>query len=147
MRKFKFTISGNEYEVNILNIDDNIAELEVNGTVYQVEIENKQIQTKTPKLIRSVVSPSLESETSTMKTAAPTASKGAGVLKSPLPGTILDVLVREGDHVKIGQRLLILEAMKMENNINSDKEGKIKSIKVRPHDSVLEGDVLLEIGD
>ena len=69
-----------------------------------------------------------------------------GLIKSPLPGVILGVHVKEGDLVKVGVKLITLEAMKMENNINSDKEGVIKSIKVRQGDSVLEGDVLIEIG-
>jgi biotin carboxyl carrier protein len=64
-----------------------------------------------------------------------------------LPGVILDVHVREGDSVKVGQKLLTLEAMKMENNINADKEGKVVSMKVSKGDSVMEGDVLIVIGD
>lgn len=146
MRKFKFTINGNDYTVQINGIDDNIAEIEVNGTEYQVEIDNKVLPTKTPKLLRSVVSPSLESEAPTRKTATPDEKKGAGVMKSPLPGIILDVFVKEGDHVKIGQKLLVLEAMKMENNINADKEGVILAVHVKAQSTVLEGDLLLEIG-
>jgi glutaconyl-CoA/methylmalonyl-CoA decarboxylase subunit gamma len=146
MKKFKFNIHGNEYDVHIKKVADNNAEIEVNGTKYKVEIDKKIPQTKTPTLVRSVVSPSTESERSTAKTARPTQEKGAGFIKSPLPGTILDIHVREGDMVKIGTRLLTLEAMKMENNINSDREGKIISIKVRNGDSVLEGDVLIQIG-
>jgi biotin carboxyl carrier protein len=146
MKKFKFTIQGNEYDVEIMNVEDNLAEIEVNGTTYKVEVEKKLQQTKTPKLVRSVVSPSTESHASTAKTSSPSSLKGAGHVKSPLPGTILNVFVKEGDTVKIGDRLLILEAMKMENNINADKEGIIKSVKIRVGDSVLEGDTLIEIG-
>ena len=73
-------------------------------------------------------------------------SKGVGHVKSPLPGIIINVHVKEGDVVKIGDKLLTLEAMKMENNINSDKEGKIIAVKVQKGDSVLEGDILVEIG-
>ncbi|MCK7524527.1 MAG: biotin/lipoyl-binding protein [Ignavibacteriales bacterium] len=58
----------------------------------------------------------------------------------------MEVHVREGDTVKVGTKLIMLEAMKMENNINADKDGVIKSIKVKTGDSVLEGDVLIEIG-
>jgi biotin carboxyl carrier protein len=68
-------------------------------------------------------------------------------VKSPLPGVILDVHVREGDSVKVGQRLITLEAMKMENNINADKEGRIVSLKVHKGDAVMEGDVLIVIGE
>jgi len=146
MKKFKFVIHGNPYEVDVINVEDNIAEVEVNGTVYKVEIDKKVQTPKTPKLVRSTISPSTESDKSTSKTASPVALKGVGNIKAPLPGTILNVFVREGDTVKVGDKLILLEAMKMENNINSDKEGVITSIKVRSGDSVLEGDILIQIG-
>lgn len=146
MKKFKLTINGSKYEVDILNVDDNIAEVEVNGTKYQVEVDRQIQATKTPKLVRSIVAPSTESVKSTLKTSSPLEGKGTGHVKSPLPGVILNIHVREGDMVKIGDKLITLEAMKMENNVNADKEGKILSIKVKAGDSVLEGDLLVEIG-
>jgi glutaconyl-CoA/methylmalonyl-CoA decarboxylase subunit gamma len=146
MKKFKFNIKGTDYDVNVKKVTDNVAEIEVNGTVYKVEIDKAIQQTKTPTLVRSAVSPSTESERSTSKTSHPAESKGAGTIKSPLPGTILEIKVREGDKVKIGDLLLVLEAMKMENNIKADKEGIVKEIKVRQGDSVLEGDLLIVIG-
>jgi len=146
MKKFKFTIQGNKYDVNIVNVEENIAEVEVNGATYKVEVDKVIAQSKTPKLVRSVAVPSTDTTPSQQKTSAPGAPKGVGFIKSPLPGVILDVYVREGDTVKVGTKLLMLEAMKMENNINSDKDGVIKSIKVKTGDSVLEGDVLIEIG-
>ncbi|MFH1120860.1 MAG: biotin/lipoyl-containing protein [Bacteroidota bacterium] len=147
MKKFKFTINGNIYEVDIQNIDDNIAEVEVNGTIYKVEVDKAMQTTKTPKLMRSVSVPSTDSEPSIAKTSSPGTPKGTGSIKSPLPGVILDIHVREGDQVKVGQKLLTLEAMKMENNINADKEGKVVTLKVGKGDSVMEGDVLIVIGD
>ncbi len=146
MKNFKFTIQGNKYEVNVLNVEENIAEIEVNGSVFKVEVDKKITQTKTPKLIRPVAVPTTESDKSQQKTSAPSEKKGAGFVKSPLPGVILGVFVREGDTVKIGDKLILLEAMKMENNINADKSGVIKAIKVKQGESVLEGDVLIEIG-
>jgi len=146
MKKFKFMIHGNPYEVDVVNVEDNVAEIDVNGTTYQVEIDKKIQTTKTPKLVRSAVVPSTDSERSTTKTSKPDSPKGVGSIKAPLPGTILNVYVREGDKVKIGDKLILLEAMKMENNINADKEGTITSIKVKSGDSVLEGDVLIQIG-
>jgi biotin carboxyl carrier protein len=65
------------------------------------------------------------------------------VVKSPLPGTIIAISVAKGDKVSIGQKLLVLEAMKMENNINSDKEGVVSEIKVKKGESVMEGQILL----
>lgn len=146
MKKFKLTIEGNHYDVDIVSIEDNMAEVEVNGVVYKVEVDKKLQQTKTPKLVRSVVTPSTESSASIAKTSSPSAPKGAGFIKSPLPGVILNIHKKEGETVKIGERLITLEAMKMENNINADKEGVIKTIKVKVGDSVLEGDTLIEIG-
>jgi len=146
MKNFKFTIQGNKYDVNVLNIEDDIAEIEVNGTVYKVELEKKITTTKTPKLVRSYAVPSTETAPSQLKTSDPSAPKGAGFIKSPLPGVILEIFVKEGDKVSIGQKLITLEAMKMENNINTDKEGIVKSLKVSKGDSVLEGDTLIEIG-
>jgi biotin carboxyl carrier protein len=146
MKQFKFTIQGNKYDVNILSVEENIAEIEVNGSVYNVEVDKKITTTKTPKLVRSVAVPATDSDKSQLKTNAPTGQKGIALIKSPLPGIILDIFVKEGDQVKIGTKLIILEAMKMENNINSDKDGVIKSIKASKGNSVLEGDVLIEIG-
>jgi biotin carboxyl carrier protein len=103
--------------------------------------------TKTPKLVRQVAVPSTDSHPSVAKTSSPEGPKGAGSIKSPLPGVILEMFVREGDVVKMGQRLLMLEAMKMENNIEADKAGKVVSILKHKGDSVMEGDVLIIIGD
>jgi biotin carboxyl carrier protein len=102
---------------------------------------------KTPKLVRTMAVPSTDSHPSVSKTASPSAPKGTGSIKSPLPGVILEIFVREGDTVKIGQKLLMLEAMKMENNINADKEGRVVSIKVGKGDNVMEGDILIVIGE
>ncbi|MDY0083652.1 MAG: biotin/lipoyl-containing protein [Ignavibacteriaceae bacterium] len=147
MKKFKFTIQGNKYDVNIVNVEDNIAEIEVNGATYKVELDKVISQSKTPKLIRSVAVPSTDIAPSQQKTSSPTSPKGAGFVKSPLPGVILNIHVKEGDAIKLGTKLITLEAMKMENNINADKDGVIKVIKVKAGDSVLEGDVLIEIGE
>jgi biotin carboxyl carrier protein len=145
MKKFKFTIKGNQYDVDILNIEENIAEVQVNGTVYNVEVDKNIQQTKTPILVRSQAVPSTDGEKSTQKTSSPAAPKGSGTVKAPLPGAILNVHVKVGDKVVMGQRLITLEAMKMENNIDSDKEGKVSAIKVKKGDSVMEGDVLVVI--
>lgn len=147
MKNYKFKIHGNQYEVNIIAVEDNIAELEVNGTHYKVEVDKAIQQTKTPKLVRPTAIPSTDSHPSVTKTSAPTAPKGAGHIKAPLPGVILDVFVKEGEAVKKGQKIICLEAMKMENNIDSDKDGKIIKINVNKGDSVMEGDILVTIGE
>jgi len=146
MKNYKFKINGNEYEVDIINVDGNIAQLEVNGTPYNVELEKDIKPMKTPKLVRQVAVPSTDSTPSIALTSNPSAPKGGGTVKSPLPGVVLELHVREGDTVKIGQKLLTLEAMKMENNIDSDKDGVVTSIKAHKGDNVMEGDVLVIIG-
>jgi len=147
MRKFKFTINGQAYDVDIKNVDDNIAELEVNGTPYTVEVDKTLQTTKTPKLMRSVAVPSTDTHPSVAKTSSPESPKGTGHIMSPLPGVILEMHVKVGDTVKVGQKLLVLEAMKMENSIDSDKEGKVVAIAKHKGDSVMEGDLLISIGE
>lgn len=145
MKQFKFKINGNEYDVDVLNVEDNLAEVEVNGTKYNVSVDKEMQKVKTPKLVRPIEVPTTDVTPATAKTASPSAPKGGGTIKSPLPGVILDVYVKVGDVVKVGQHLIMLEAMKMENNIDSDKDGKIAEIKVHRGDSVMEGDVLIVI--
>jgi len=142
MKKFKFTIQGNEYEVDIKEIDENnIAKIEVNGTQYEVEVHiEKQKITKTPTLVRQNIP--VERKDSKIKK---TVSSRAHALKAPLPGSIFKILKNVGDEVKKGETILIMEAMKMENNIQSEKDGTIVSMKVKEGDTVLQNDVLAEI--
>ena len=147
MKKYKFIINGNTYETSIVNIEDSIAEIEVNGSTFNVELDKAIVQQKTPRLVRPRAIPSTDSHPSVAKTSNPATPKGAGNIKSPLPGVILDMFVREGDTVKMGQKLLVLEAMKMENNIEADRAGKIISIPKGKGDSVMEGDILIVIGE
>jgi len=145
MKKYKLTIQGNNYDVKIIDIEDNVAEVEVNGTLYKVEVDKKIETSKTPRLIRSVAVPSTESVPFQHKTSAPGALKGIGHIKSPLPGTILIVHVKAGDSVKVGSKLITLEAMKMENPIHSPVDGKVVEIFVDTGDVVQNGDVLLVV--
>lgn len=139
MKKFKFTIRGNNYNVEIFNFEDNLAKIEVNGTRYTVEVHQELKKTKTPQLVRREVPTPTRSESKIRK------SIGAIPVKAPLPGNILRVLVNVGDEVKKGDILLIYEAMKMENTVLAEKDGKIITIRVGKGDSVLEGDTLVEI--
>lgn len=144
MKEYKFTINGSEYAVTVNDVEDNQASVSVNGLEYNVEVAGMVSRPKTPKLVQTATVPSTDSHPAVAKTSKP-AQAGLATIKSPLPGVILDLNVREGDRVKVGQRLLVLEAMKMENNIDSDKEGIVRSLNVGKGDSVLEGDVLLTI--
>lgn len=138
MKKFKFTIRGNEYEVQINSFEDNIAEIDVNGSIYQVELAEQVKTTKTPKLVRS--QPIKTTETP----AKPVSSLSK--VEAPLPGTIFKLKIKEGDEVKKGQVIMIMEAMKMENNILAEIDGVVKKVLVAEGSSVLQGDVLAEIG-
>ena len=144
MKEYKYKINGNLYKVTIGDIEDNIAHVEVNGTPYKVEMEQQPVkQTVVKPVVRQVSTTPAAPTTQVVKPAA--ASSGKSGVKSPLPGVILDIKVNVGDTVKKGQTIIILEAMKMENNINADKDGKITAINVNKGDSVLEGNDLVII--
>lgn len=127
MKEFKYKINGNLYTVNINQIEDNIATVEVNGTPYKVELDKpakKQIKPLT-RPQAAPVTPAGEPVVS-----RPAAASVAGAVRSPLPGVILEINVSVGDTVKAGQKVAILEAMKMENVIAATHDGKITAIKV-----------------
>ena len=143
MKEYKYKINGNLYNVVIGDIEDNIAHVEVNGTHYTVEMEKKPKAAPAPKPVtRPVAKPTVTPAAA--PAAKPAASAKSGV-KSPLPGVILDIKVNVGDEVKKGQTVIILEAMKMENSINADKDGKVTAINVSKGESVLEGTDLVII--
>lgn len=142
MRKFKFAINGSDYNVEIIETQNNEIHLEVNGTFYQVVMEKEVKASKTPILVRAEVPPPTVKEKKIQKT--PTITQNITV-KAPLPGVILSIDVKDGDEVKMGQKLLTMEAMKMANNVMAEKDGTIRSIKIKTGDSVLQGDVLMVI--
>ena len=139
MKQFKYTINGNVYRVTVNKVEDTIAEVEVNGTPYKVLMDKpakKQLITvKRPVQALTNVAPMPV----VIRPANTGSAGGGGAIKSPLPGVILSVDCMVGDSVKKGQKLFILEAMKMENTIPADRDGVIAEIKVSKGDSVLEG--------
>ncbi len=138
MKNYKFTISGTQYEVDILSIEGDLAKIEVNGTPYVVEIKREVKQAKTPTIIRSSIKDpqkNIEKKSGGAKTE----------IKSPLPGTVLSIFVKPGDEVKKNQKLFSLEAMKMENEIKAERDGIIASVKVIPGQSVLQEEVVMEM--
>ena len=136
MKSFKYTINGNVYKVHINSIVEDVAEVEVK----MEKPAKKQMVT----LKRPAQAPTTASGEPVISRPAASTTKGA--VKTPLPGVILQIKCNVGDTVKRGQTLLVLEAMKMENNINADRDGKIIEIKVNKGDSVLEGADLVVIG-
>lgn len=144
MKEYKYKINGNEYKVAIGDIEDNIVQVEVNGTSYTVEMEKKPKEAPVRPVVRPAAAPAAAPAAPAPARPA-AASGGKSGVKSPLPGVILDIKVSVGDTVKKGQLVVILEAMKMENSINADRDGKITAINVSKGDSVLEGTDLVII--
>lgn len=142
MKEFKYKINGNEYKVTVGEIKDNVAHLEVNGAAYEVEMEEapKPEPVKVKPVVRPAAAPAAPAAAAPARPAA-----GKSGVKAPLPGVILDVKVSVGAEVKKGDLLLILEAMKMENTILADRDGKVTAINVRNGDAVLEGTDLVVI--
>ena len=135
---FNFTIGGQKYETTVKEIEPNVAEVVVNGTSFIVEFQKNE--SKKVKAAR-VAAPSAA------PTAAPVAAKpaGAAVVKSPLPGSIVKVMVKPGDSIKKGDTLLTMESMKMENVVASEYTGTVKNVLVAAGQNVMQDDKLVEI--
>lgn len=145
MKEFNYTINGAPYKVFIRKSDASQVELEVNGTPFVVDVETKE-----KKKLASIKRPNTATApapqaASTPLVTRPSSPAGKSSIQSPLPGVILDVKCKEGDAVKKGQTLMVLEAMKMENNILANANGKVVQVLVNKGDSVLEGAELVVI--
>ena len=146
MKEYKLKINGNDYTVTVNEVDGSMAEVEVNGTPFKVEFDKpvKKAAAPVAKPVAKSAAPA-PAAAPVAKPAAPAGGAGTAVT-SPLPGVILDVCVKEGDAVKRGQTVMVLEAMKMENAIEATADGTVTAIKVGKGDSVLEGAPLVIIG-
>lgn len=134
MKEYKFKINGKEYNVAIGQAEGKMLSVNVNGADYQVELENAP-----------AAAPSFA--TADNAPAAATKPSGAGtVIKSPLPGIIISIDVKEGQAVKRGQKVAVIEAMKMENDILAECDGTVTAVQARKGDSVLEGAPIVTIG-
>ena len=144
MKEYKYTINGTKYEVAVGDIEENIVTVTVNGEDFKVEMEKEPEPEKKKPVLGKPAAASSDESSSTA-----TASKGAvnknAAVKAPLPGVITSIEVAVGDEVKAGDTLLVLEAMKMANNIESEKDGKVAAILVKPGESVMEDDALVVI--
>ena len=143
-KEYKYTINGNKYEVAIGEIVDNIATLTVNGEEFKVEMEKEEKKTHPRPL------PVREGSGNTAETGndTPPSQGGAGggsPLKSPLPGVITDILGEVGQEVQAGDNVIVLEAMKMANNLQAEKSGKVTAICVKIGQSVMEDEALVVI--
>jgi biotin carboxyl carrier protein len=146
MKEFNYKINGTPYRVYVRKSDANQVELEVNGTPFIIEIESKEKKKATtvrrPSIGHEVLTPQTATTTLVTRPAAP-ASRSS--VTAPLPGIILNLNCKVGDEVKKGQTLLVLEAMKMENNIEAISSGKVIEILVNKGDTVSEGTALVVI--
>ena len=139
MKTYKFKINGNEYNVAINSISGNVADVNVNGTAYQVELED------TPAAPVAVApQPEAPAPAQPVQAAAKPSGAGKAVL-APLPGVIITLKVNVGDVVKAGQVVAVLEAMKMENEIQAEFDGTVTAINVAKGDSVLEGAAIVTL--
>ena len=151
MKKYSLKINGNQYEVKIDDVNEasTVAHVTVNGVKYDVEIEGGKGKPATKPQV--IAAPEATGLSVTPKT--PIATKPAAVaapaagykVTCPLPGTVLSIAVKEGDSVAAGQTVAVLEAMKMENNIDAERAGVVKQILVSAGSTVMEGNVLLVI--
>jgi len=152
MNKYQYKVQGVDYEVEIEEVEGNIAKVNVNGIPFEVELQQPINAAKHPNIVKPKVeapkpAPTASAPVAAAAPAPAAASAGAGnAQKAPLPGTITSINVKVGDTVAVGDVVIVLEAMKMQNNIEAEYAGTITSITVNPGDSVMEGAVLLTIG-
>jgi biotin carboxyl carrier protein len=151
MRTYNLKIGGESFEARIVEYSESKVVVNLNGDLYEVEIEPEQVP-RSPVLVRSV------SERKSARAASQPAESGqqvepslqvsrlsAGLVIAPIPGVVKSILVKEGDAVKEGDVVLILEAMKMDNEISSRSNGTVKTIHIAVGDSVQEDQVLIDI--
>ena len=143
MKEYNYKIKGQDFNVKIENVEGDIAKVEVNGIQFDVQLEKPVAQPK--PVIRAVAAPVKTVEAPKAAVEAAQVAAGVTVVSAPLPGTINDIKVSVGQAVKKGETLIVLEAMKMENNIDCERDGKIASVNVNKGDTVMEGSVLVTI--
>lgn len=140
MKNFTFRINENNYSVKIVSHENNTIDLEVNGTSYSVKLKEEIKTLKTPTLVRK---PSTAAPVEPIKVNPSSSSKTK--ITAPIPGIILSLNVKVGDTIKENDALLVLEAMKMENSIVSEKSGVVSAIHVKVGQQVLQGEVMIEL--
>lgn len=152
MGKYNFRINGHDYQVDVNSVEGGIADVTVNGTDYKVELADavpapaQQAARPAPQAT-STAAPAPQTTAPAAQTATASAPQGKGeVVTAPLPGVILDIKVKVGDAVKAGQTVAVLEAMKMENEIEATASGTVTAVNAGKGDSVLEGAAIITIG-
>jgi len=150
MNKYQYKVQGVDYEVEIEEVEGNIAKVNVNGIPFEVEMQKPINAAKHPTMARPKIEapkPAVAAPQPAAAPAQPAAAAGAGnPVKAPLPGTVTEIKVQVGQQVNVGDIVLVLEAMKMQNNIEAEYAGTVTSITVKQGETVMEGSVLLTIG-
>ena len=162
MKKYQYKVQGVDYEVEIAEVEGKIARVNVNGIPFEIEMQKPINAAKHPALAATrrsasapttLAAPTVAPAAAVQSVAAQTqptqqpVAAGAGTpVKAPLPGTINAINVKVGDKVGVGDVVVVLEAMKMQNNIEAENAGTVTSILVNQGDSVMEGAVMLTIG-
>ena len=148
MKEFTFKINGAEYKCAVEEIEAGKTNVTVNGKVYTVETEAaKPVEKPAAKPAAAPAKPAAAPAAPKAEAPKPAAAPAAGVqVKSPLPGSVIKVLVSEGQAVKRGDTLLTLESMKMENAIMAEADGTVKQIAVTPGQNVMQDDLLIVLG-
>ena len=148
MNKYQYTVKGIDYDVEIENVENGVAKVNVNGIPFEVELKQPVRPTSTlnrPKPVTPPVAP-VAPVADAPRAAAPVADAPGFQQKAPLPGTISEIRCQVGQHVDAGQTIMVLEAMKMQNNIEAEQSGTVTAIAVKQGANVMEGDLLLIIG-
>lgn len=149
MRTYSYTVNGARYDVTIESLRDQVAKLNVNGIAFDVEILGAPLTEGDLPEVAAAAVPAATAAPAAAPAAAPEAKGAAGEgtpVAAPLPGVVTKVLVSAGQAVKKGDTVVVLEAMKMENNITAECDGKVTGVCVAAGDSVLEGTTLVTIG-
>ena len=138
MKTYRFKIGGNGYEVTVGGFDGDKAEVTVNGTAYSVILENDKKE-------KQAAEKSLEQSGTQSAIGNSSLGHGASYVRSPIPGIIVAIKIKTGEHVAKGSTVAVVEAMKMENEILSETDGIVSELKVEEGDSVMEGDIIMRI--
>lgn len=151
MKQYKYTINGAQFDVTIDSIVGSKAKVEVNGIPFEVEMQGSSLVEEALPTVstEAAAAPAAPAAAPAAEPAAPAAAAKSGPgapVKAPLPGVVTKILVKEGQGVKKGETVLVLEAMKMENNITAEADGTVTGICVSAGDSVMEGTTLITIG-
>ncbi len=145
MKKYELKIGGKEYKVEIKDFTGKTAKVEVNGKSYAVDIAYTGGEAPKPMVASAPRPVAAVAPVQPAAASAPAPAAGAGAVYAPMPGLILKILVKPGDVVKTGQRVMTMEAMKMENDINTTVSGTVAEVRVKEGENVKENQVLITI--